>query len=974
MNYLLPCRPQSVALLTLLGALAAWMVSALAEPTAGKTDPSSDYAKHLLETKGIADIRTLHKSVLGPNGLDVVVVSAGFTAAEKDHFLELGVKMKDAFFSMPPWDRYSEWVNFHTVFVADESMEKTRLNVAGYKGQLLVSDNGIATEYASYAADADGVVVLHNSDFSTATCGTWGVATINKTSANNAGALVHELGHGISGLGDEYIQREGPFNEPPENLRDTVNVTPEANPRLCKWHYWTVDEWPGIIRTLKGTGSIVANFEGAGWPSKIYRPEKSCIMRGDRNDFCVVCNEAMEGAFFRHSALFGSVDPALAEHVLWKGESLDFRVKTNDLIVRPPKWISSRLELFIEGQSVASSDSGEVSFHFDGAKAKPGVYQLGAQLDVQCDTIRRDFGFLSETRAWRVKVMPHPKPRLTVESKVTIPASGTVNIPVTLQQSGPARFELRMEHAPPNAVLEGGAFKWNPNGKIGSWRIDFIASLAGEDAVTKSLEIHVGGSGKSNSDAAIVVDAIAEKEVVIKLGGENNSEQNQLFEMAELPAGAVLNRHTGELKWTPEPQMIGLRVIPFRVSSGTDVREMDLVCRIRGAAEPTPVSYANQYIPQTLAALNELQQNPLVYQRMFETLRLLRDRYSRIWEPALAEAEKMFGELDAKYQNQCIEYLTLHAWAFTDKPEILAWMTRITGDVKTEASRKLAGTLSLITTVEKIKEIELQGGPSDLKRTATSLIQSTNPVIRAAFERAVAAICKRIDDKAGCQRVILSVLANEKGPGRATLARLMPLDRTPELMNGLTALARDQDRDVATVAQQTSDYFTGLATTGDFITHWMLAGPYPAREGGSLFDDEFEPELKDSTVEWKPFELKDAKDGNHIVHLDSLYGGINRAAYMMTIIHSDSEQEALFAAGSDDGIKVWLNGELIHAKNAQRAVNPGEDRFIGKLNKGSNQLLCKIIQYQSGWGACMQIHSADGGPALGVKVNRISNK
>lgn len=973
MNILKSGQMRNTTVVSMLCALAGSILPSFAQSAAGQADPKAEYAKHLRETKGIADIRTVHQSALGPDGLDVVLVSAGFTEQDKEDFLELCTRIKDSFFSLPPWSRYRDWVNFHTVFVADESMENNRLKVTGYDGKLLVCDNQIATEYASYAANPDGVVVLHNSDFSTATCGTWGVSTVNKTSAGNAGALVHELGHGIAGLGDEYIQRQGPFDGTVESLKDTVNVTAIANPRLCRWHYWTVDEWPGVFRPMKGMGSVVGNFEGAGWPTKIYRPEKSCMMRGDRASFCVVCNEAMEAAFFRHSELLDSVEPAAAEHVLWKGESLDFRVKAAAVIARPPDWITSRLEMFLDGRTVASSDRGEVLFRFDGAKAKPGVYQLGARLDVQSDTIRRDFGFLTDSRAWRVKVMPHAKPRLVVaKPSVSIAADGAVKVPVTIQQGGSTFFQLRMEHAPPDAVLESGSFQWRPNGRTGSWRVDFIASLGGEDAVTESLEIHVSGdkqdAGIMLADAPRAIDAVTGQKLVARLGGIVPNGKNLLFELIDQPPDAMLDRYTSELSWTPGPQEVGLRAMRFQVRSGTESREFEVSCWIRGEAKPTPVSYLNQYIPQTLEALKVLSQDPLAHRRMFETLRLLRDRYARIWEPALAEAEKMYQELDETYQNQCIEYLHRHAWAFTDKPAVLAWMKRIAADRKTEASRELVATLSNMEKVEKIKEVEIQGGPSDLKRMATHLVHSANPVIRAAFERSVAAICKRVDDKPGCQRALLSVLANEKGPGRPALVRLLPADRTPELMQGLKALARDADPDTAKVARQTLDYFTGLATTGDFITHWMLAGPYPGREGVSLFDDAFAPEHKGAKVDWKPCTTEANPQGTHIIPLDSLLGGVNRAAYLKTVIHSASEQDVLFSAGSDDGIKVWLNGELIHAHNAQRAVKPGEDRFIGKLKKGDNSLLCKIVQYHSGWGACMQLYSADGGGAIGVKI------
>ena len=104
-------------------------------------------------TKGILDIRTIHQAKLGANALDLAIVSAGFTAAEMDKFLRHCEDLKETFFSYPPWSHYRDWVEFHTVFVEDEGPAVSRLKVAGYKGSVLICDNGIASEYGKFAAD-----------------------------------------------------------------------------------------------------------------------------------------------------------------------------------------------------------------------------------------------------------------------------------------------------------------------------------------------------------------------------------------------------------------------------------------------------------------------------------------------------------------------------------------------------------------------------------------------------------------------------------------------------------------------------------------------------------------------------------------------------------------------------------------------------------------------------------------------------
>lgn len=102
--------------------------------------------------------------------------------------------------------------------------------------------------------------------------------------------------------------------------------------------------------------------------------------------------------------------------------------------------------------------------------------------------------------------------------------------------------------------------------------------------------------------------------------------------------------------------------------------------------------------------------------------------------------------------------------------------------------------------------------------------------------------------------------------------------------------------------------------------------------------------------------------------LVNVFGSKRRFAYMKTTIRSDMAQKVLFGAGSDDGIHVWLNGEMIHSCDTLRALKPDEDQFTGSLKAGENLILCKIKQLTQGWGGCLSIRSPNGGPALGVSV------
>lgn len=69
--------------------------------------------------------------------------------------------------------------------------------------------------------------------------------------------------------------------------------------------------------------------------------------------------------------------------------------------------------------------------------------------------------------------------------------------------------------------------------------------------------------------------------------------------------------------------------------------------------------------------------------------------------------------------------------------------------------------------------------------------------------------------------------------------------------------------------------------------------------------------------------------------------------YAWAEIEVDQDQPALLGLGSDDGVKVWLNGEVLVEKWAQRPLRIDEDVLPLRLKKGRNQLLLKV---QNIWG------------------------
>ena len=155
-----------------------------------------------------------------------------------------------------------------------------------------------------------------------------------------------------------------------------------------------------------------------------------------------------------------------------------------------------------------------------------------------------------------------------------------------------------------------------------------------------------------------------------------------------------------------------------------------------------------------------------------------------------------------------------------------------------------------------------------------------------------------------------------------------------------------------------------------YITAWRVSGPYlqEGTGGSELFDVAFPPEDPGAAgVEWTIMPASKDPDQPWLMDLDVAIGGGNRAAYLRTVVVSPKEQDARVELGSDDGVKVWLNGDVVHANNVSRGVTPGEDVFPVKLRKGDNTLLLKVVNGGGDWGACARLRTPDGNELEGIK-------
>lgn len=187
----------------------------------------------------------------------------------------------------------------------------------------------------------------------------------------------------------------------------------------------------------------------------------------------------------------------------------------------------------------------------------------------------------------------------------------------------------------------------------------------------------------------------------------------------------------------------------------------------------------------------------------------------------------------------------------------------------------------------------------------------------------------------------------------------------------LTRVAEQSEN--RTAAQRAKELLALIQQSGDFLTTWEYAGPY-TKAGSPLFSTAFPPEEGEAgSVQWKLFPAGTNSQKPWLLDLGKVVGGEARVVYLRNRVWSDSSRKAVFEIGSDDGIKFWLNGALVHSYDVERLVNPGDDQVEVTLQQGWNNLLLKIDQRVGEWGACVKLRAPREASKLqGIRVARVT--
>ncbi len=159
------------------------------------------------------------------------------------------------------------------------------------------------------------------------------------------------------------------------------------------------------------------------------------------------------------------------------------------------------------------------------------------------------------------------------------------------------------------------------------------------------------------------------------------------------------------------------------------------------------------------------------------------------------------------------------------------------------------------------------------------------------------------------------------------------------------------------------------------VTDWLVIGPFD-NEGKSGFDAVYPPEKqadldaactgKERAVRWR---LYPAGLGSDFVELGAIFRPrVNVVAYALTLVYSPVEQEVALRFGTDDAVKIWLDGALAYTDDGHHGAAFDQAAAGVVLREGWNKLLVKVTQGEGAWRFCLRITAPDGARLRGLRI------
>lgn len=171
---------------------------------------------------------------------------------------------------------------------------------------------------------------------------------------------------------------------------------------------------------------------------------------------------------------------------------------------------------------------------------------------------------------------------------------------------------------------------------------------------------------------------------------------------------------------------------------------------------------------------------------------------------------------------------------------------------------------------------------------------------------------------------------------------------------------------------------------GAFVRDWLVIGPFPNKARQPLDPATHPPEDEldlsasyaggSGPVKWLPVAL-----AGNCLDLGRLLKTTEPAtAYALACLVADEEMPMTLGLGSDDGAKVWVNGEEVLSRAEGGRAQPRQERGKVRLIRGENVVFAKVSSAGASWqlylsieaeaDALQKVHPVPAGSIAALKV------
>jgi len=245
----------------------------------------------------VFDVEAIKVSGDNDKRINLVILSEGYQSTEFSKFIADATSFSNTMFTQSPFSEYAEYFNVYAIKVpSNESGTDhpgTATDVTEPKSPVMDVDTYFNTSFDTsnihrllytYSSSAiynvlansfplydEPVILVNSSEYG----GAGGAYAVFSNGSNANDVAIHELGHSLFNLSDEYYAGD-------RYVREAINMTQETSPSLVKWKNWLNSNAVNIYPY--GTSGVAATW---------YRPHQNCKMRYLNAPFCSVCKEGI---------------------------------------------------------------------------------------------------------------------------------------------------------------------------------------------------------------------------------------------------------------------------------------------------------------------------------------------------------------------------------------------------------------------------------------------------------------------------------------------------------------------------------------------------------------------------------------------------------------------------------------------------------------------------------------------------------